>query len=100
MSKGFLYNEDVGLHIGDKTLTDCNELANEFNEYYTNIVQNLAGKATIKFQGSNNDKSTVEPIIKTYKHHSSIKRIKEHVPKENNDVNIKAAGVKQINKLN
>ena len=36
-SKGFLYNEDIAyLHIGDKTVTDCNELAKEFNEYYIN----------------------------------------------------------------
>ena len=34
-SKGFLYNEDVALHIGDKTVTDCNELAKEFK----NIIQ-------------------------------------------------------------
>ena len=38
-SKGFLHNEDIALHIGDKTVTGCNELANEFNEYYMNIVK-------------------------------------------------------------
>ena len=50
-------------------------------------------------QGSNNDKSTVEAIIKTYEHHPSIKLIKEHIQKENNDFNIKAASVGQINKI-
>ena len=30
-----------------------------------NIVQNTTGKATIKLRASNNDKSTVEIIIKT-----------------------------------
>ena len=71
-SKGFLHNEDIALHIGDKTVTDCNELAKEFNEYYINIGQNTTGKATIKLQGSSNDKScrnhcriSVETIIKT-----------------------------------
>ena len=97
-SKGFLHNEDITLHISDKTVTDCNELAKEFSEYYTNIVQNTTGKATIKLQGSNNDKSTVETIIKTYEHHPSIKLIKEHIQKENNDFNIKAASVGKINK--
>ena len=63
------------------------------------MVQNATGKATIKLQGSNNDKSTVETIIKTYEHHPSIKLIKEHIQKENNDFNIKAASVGQINKI-
>ena len=98
-SKSFLHNEDIALHIGDKTVTDCNELAKEFNEYYINIVQNTTGKATIKLQGSNNDKSTVETIIKTYEHHPSIKFIKEHIQKESNGFNIKAASVGQINKM-
>ena len=36
-SKGFLHNEDIAyLDIGDKTVTNCNELAKEFNEYYIN----------------------------------------------------------------
>ena len=77
-SKDFLHNEDIALNIGDKTATDCNELAKEFNEYYINIVQNKTEKVTIKLQGSNNDKSTVETIIKTYEHHPSIELIKEH----------------------
>ena len=64
-SKGFLHNEDIALHIGDKTVTDFNELTKKFNQYLINIVQNATGKATIKLQGSNNDKSTVETIIKT-----------------------------------
>ena len=68
-------------------MTDCNELANEFNEYYRNIAQNTAGKATIKLPGSNNGKSTVEIIIKTYEHHPSIKLIKENIQKENNNFN-------------
>ena len=92
-SKGFLHNEDIALHIGDKTVRDCNELAKEFNEYYINIVQNTTRKATIKLQGSNKDKSTVETIIKTYEHHPSIKLIKEHNQKENNGFNFKAASV-------
>ena len=49
-SKGFLHNEDIALHIGDKFATGCNELAKEVNEYYMNIVQNTTGKATIKLQ--------------------------------------------------
>ena len=98
-SKGFLYNDDIALHIDDKIVTDCNELAEEFNEYYINRVQNTTGKATIKLQGSNNDKSIVETIIKTYDHHPSIKLIKEHIQKENNNFNIKAASAGQINKV-
>ena len=90
-SKGFLHNEDIALHIGDKSVTDCNELAKEFNEYYINIVQNTTGKVTIKLRGSNNDKSTVEIIIKSYQRHTSIKLIKEHNPKENKDFYIKVA---------
>ena len=58
----------MALHIGDKTVTDYNELAKEFNEYYINIIQNTTGKATIKLQGFNNNNSTVETIIKTYEH--------------------------------
>ena len=98
-SKGFLHNEDIGLHIGDKTVTDCSELAKEFNEYYINIVETTTEKATIKLQGSNNDKSPAEIIIKTYEHHPSIKRIKEHIQKENSDFNIKTASVGLINKI-
>ena len=97
-SKGFLHNKDIALHIGDKTVTDCNELAKEFNQYYINIVQNTSGKATIKLQDSNN-KDPVETIIKTYEHHHSIKLIKKHIQKENNEFNIKAANVGQINKI-
>ena len=99
MSKGILHNKDIALHIGEKTVTDCNKLAKEFNEYYINIVQNTTGKATIKLQGSNNDKSNVETMIKIYEHHPSIKLIKEHIQKENNIFNIKAASVGQINKI-
>ena len=98
-SKGFLHNENIALHIGDKTVTDCNKLAKAFNEYYINLVQNTIGNPTIKLQGSNNDKSTVETIIKIYEHHPSIELIKEHIQKENNDFNIKAASVGQINKI-
>ena len=29
----FLHNEDIALYIGDKTVTDCNELARELNDY-------------------------------------------------------------------
>ena len=50
-------------------------------------------------QGSSNEKSTTEAIIKTYDHHPSIKLIKEYIPKENNDFNIKAASFGQINKI-
>ena len=58
-------------------------------------------------QGSNNDKSTIETIIKTYGRrfklnsikHPSIKLIKEHIQKGNNAFNIKAASVGQINKI-
>ena len=98
-SKRFLHNEDIALHIGEKTVTDCNELAKEFNEYYINIVQNTTGTAAIKLQGSNNNKSTVETIIKIYEHHPSIKLIEAHIQKENNDFNIKAASVGQINNI-
>ena len=47
-------------------------------------------------QGSNNDKFTVETIIKTYENHPSIKLLKEHIQKGNNDFNIKVANVEQI----
>ena len=86
------------LHIGDKTVTDYNELAKAFNNYI-NIVQNTTGKPTIKLQGSNNDKSTVKTIIKIYDHHPSIKVIKAQILKENNDFKIKAVSVGQINKI-
>ena len=46
--KGFLHNEDIAPHIGDKTVTYCNKLSKGFNEYYINIVQNTTGKETIK----------------------------------------------------
>ena len=98
-SKGFLHNENIALHIGDKTVTDCNELAKEFKEFYINIVQNTTGIATIKLQGSNNDKYTVETIVKNYEHHSSINFIKERIQNENNDFNIKTASVGQITKI-
>ena len=95
-SKDFLHNEEKTL---DKTATDCNELAKEFNECYINIVQNTTGKATIKLQGSNNDKSIVETISKTQEHYLSIILIKKHIQKENNDFYTKAASVGQINKM-
>ena len=50
-------------------------------------------------QAFNNDKFNVETIIKTYKHHPSTKPIKEHIQRENNDFNIKAVSVGQINKI-
>ena len=63
------------------------------------MVQNTSGKTTIKLQGSNDDKSTVETIIKTYEHDPSIKLIKEHIQKKN-VFNIKPASVGQSNKKN
>ena len=92
-SKGFLHNEGIDLHTGDKTVTDCNELAKKFNEYYINIIQNTTAKATIKLRSCNNDKSIVETIIKTYEHYPSIELIKEHIQKENNYFNINAARI-------
>ena len=50
-------------------------------------------------QDFDNDKSTVETIIKTYEHHPSIELIKENIQKEKNEFNIKAASVGQINKI-
>ena len=64
MAKGFLHNEDIVLHIGDKTVTDCNELAKEFNEYYINIVQNTTRKATIKFIVPIMINSLQKPLLK------------------------------------
>ena len=43
------------------------------------MVQNKTEKVTMKLQGSNNDKATLETIIKTYEYHPSIELIKEHV---------------------
>ena len=43
------------------------------------MVQNKTEKVTIKLQGFNNDKSTVETIIKTCEYHPSIELIKEHI---------------------
>ena len=53
----------------------------------------------MKLQGSTNYKSTIETIIKTYEHNLSIKISKGHIPKENNDFNIKAGSVGQLNKI-
>ena len=39
-SQDFLHNEDIALHFGDNTVTDCNKLTNEFNKYFIKIVQN------------------------------------------------------------
>ena len=78
-------------------MTYFNELAKKFNEYFINIVQNVTRKATIKLQGPNNERSIAETIIKTYEHHPSIKLIKEDITIENNDFNVKAASVRQIN---
>ena len=50
-------------------------------------------------QVSNNNRSTVETIVKTNEHYPSIKLIKAHIQKENNDFNIKAASLGQINKI-
>ena len=50
-------------------------------------------------QGPNNDKSTLETIIKTYEHHPNINLITEHIQKENNEFNINVASVGQINKV-
>ena len=33
-SKRFLQSEGIALHIGDKIVPDCNEVAKEFTEYY------------------------------------------------------------------
>ena len=66
---------------------------NEVTLHRSEILPQSEIEYPIKLQGSNNDKSTVETIIKNYEHHPSIKLIKEHIEKENNDFNIKAAGV-------
>ena len=31
--KDFLRNENIALHVGDQTVTNCNGLAKEFNEH-------------------------------------------------------------------
>ena len=54
----------------------------------------------MKLQCFTNYKSTIETIIKTYEHNPSINITKEHIPKENNDFNIKAGSAGQLNKIN
>ena len=77
-NKGALCNTDISLSENDIITNDI-EIANIFNEYYTNIVEHTSGNRPVNIEddlpiGSSFD-MIFDTISKTYNDHPSIKAI-------------------------
>ena len=98
-NKGALCNTDISLSENNNILSNDIEIANIFNEYYTNIVEHTSGnrpknKADDLPTGSSFD-IILDNITKTYEDHPSIKAIhnrksdSQHTPFKFKPVKIK-----------
>ena len=92
---------DITIEIDKKIIEDKSELTKTFNSHYINIVKSTTGKHPIKLgtlASRISKKEIVTAITDKFKNHSSIISIKnEFQPAA--ELNIKAATVKQVNKI-
>lgn len=101
-NKGALCCNDITLLEEGEIITDDNDIANIFIDYYTNIVELTSGKppsflADTLPPGTNFDEIIVK-ISETYKNHPSIKCI-YNKKRSDNKFSFKPVTVEEVNKL-
>ena len=80
-SKGHHTQEDYIVSVDGELVNDKKKVANEFNNYFINIIENSTGKSLNTYT-IDPDKDIIDQIINSYKNHPSILLIKEKM-KEN-----------------
>ena len=83
-NKGFLTNANITIKHKDKIVNDNSKLAHLFNSHYINIVENTSGMPPENIgnlECKSDDHFTVEKIIKHYKNHASIEKIRSAIKK-------------------
>ena len=91
----------ISLEIKNEIVTEEQKLVQEFNSYYTNIVQSTSGRISSKLGAINPslaDNEMVKRIIDSYKKHPSIKLIKENFSQKGSFQFVNAS-VRDINKI-
>ena len=91
----------ISLEIKNETVTEEQKLVQEFNSYYTNIVQSTSGRISSKLGAINQslaDNEMVKRIIDSYKKHPSIKLIEENFSQKGSFQFVNAS-VRDINKI-
>ena len=100
-SKGFSHNNNISIEIYNKIIEDESELAKTFYSHYINIVKSRTGKHPTKLvilDSRVSEKELVATTFDKFKNHPSIISIKNEF-RPTAELNIKAATVKQINKI-
>ena len=77
-------NKNLGkiiLKEGDETITDNHQIANIFNDYFSNIASNI---------GFSDDITSVRDAIIDHQNHPSISKIREKYAKKDDDFDFKS----------
>ena len=79
-NKGQIENSDITLAENEHIITDTNEIAGIFNNYYINIVELTSGKVPSnianKIPGGVSPTDIIDAILDEYKNHPSVKAIR------------------------
>ena len=87
-NKGCHNNSNFNLLEDGVIISDELKVANTFNDFYVNIVQNISSKNNTSIPPIDSSKphesdNVIDSIIDTYKQHSSIELIKVNLPEPN-----------------
>ena len=82
-NKGHHAQEDYIVSVNGELVKDKKEVANHFNKYFINIIENTTGHK-INTLNSNPASNTIDQILDYYKNHSSILMIKEKMKQYQN----------------
>ena len=101
-NKGALCCNDISLIENGEIITDDNDIANIFINYYTNIVKLTSGKPPLSLAdtlppGTSFDK-IIDEICETYKNHPSIKSINSN-KRSDNKFSFKPVTVREVKGL-
>ena len=99
-NKSCLDNSDIMLTGDNDMITNDNRLAKLFNEHYINIIERSSGlkqENTVCHNEDFDKKMVLHNIIRKYKNHSSITKIKNSLPvKSHLSSNNTLASVRQV----
>ena len=83
-NKGALVNNDITIVKDGKLISENFEIAESFNRYYVNIIENATGKKPTNIKNQLpidvTNKEVLRNIVEAYKNHPSILAIKEDFP--------------------
>ena len=101
-NKRFLTNDNITLENEGEIIKDKETLANLFNSYYINIVENTSGIKPETLGNPENvdeDQSTVTSIIEKFQNHPSILDIQNKNDSIRDRFEIPKATIEQVNKI-